>query len=310
MAACASSSACGGGGRSGLPRPRSITRGPGRARSAATAARMPAKYCAGRRCISSGGGRCIRASWRPGMIGAVPDGLALTLSLLVLAVALAAAVARPRLLPEWAAACGGAALLVALGAVSAHDAGAALRDLAPTVGFLAALLVLADGCRREGLFTALGALMAQGARDDPRRLLVLVFAVASGVTAVLSLDATVVLLTPVVFATAARLRTSPRPHVYACTHLANSASLLLPVSNLTNLLAFHASGLSFTRFGLLMTLPWIAALSVEWAVLSRFFGRTGPGSPAEASTPEVSEIPHWPRFALAVVGLALVGFVL
>ena len=162
------------------------------------------------------------------MIRVVPDGLALTLSLLVLAVALAAAVARPRLLPEWAAACGGAALLVAVGAVSAHDAGAALRDLAPTVGFLAALLVLADGCRREGLFTALGALMAQGARDDPRRLLVLVFAVASGVTAVLSLDATVVLLTPVVFATAARLRTSPRPHVYACSHLANSASLLLP----------------------------------------------------------------------------------
>ena len=52
----------------------------------------------------------------------------------------------------------------------------------------------------------------------------------------LSLDATVVLLTPIVFATAARLRISPKPHVYACAHLANSASLLLPVSNLTNLL--------------------------------------------------------------------------
>lgn len=98
------------------------------------------------------------------MIRVVPDGLALTLSLVVLAVALAAAVARPRLLPEWAAAGGGAALLVAVGAVSAHDAGDALGDLAPTIGFLAALLVLADGCRREGLFTALGALMADGAR--------------------------------------------------------------------------------------------------------------------------------------------------
>ena len=37
-----------------------------------------------------------------------------------------------------------------------------------------------------------------------------------------------VLLTPVVFATAARLEVRARPHVYACTHLANSASLLLP----------------------------------------------------------------------------------
>ena len=79
----------------------------------------------------------------------------------------------------------------------------------------------------------------------PVRLLGTVFAVAAVVTAVLSLDATVVLLTPVVFATAAQACASPRPHVYACSHLANSASLLLPVSNLTNLLAFDASGLSF-----------------------------------------------------------------
>jgi arsenical pump membrane protein len=43
----------------------------------------------------------------------------------------------------------------------------------------------------------------------------------------------VVLLTPIVFVTTARMRTSPKPHVYACSHLANSASLLLPVSNLT-----------------------------------------------------------------------------
>lgn len=50
-------------------------------------------------------------------------------------------------------------------------------------------------------------------------------------TAVLSLDATVVLLRPVVFATAARVGVRPRPHVYACTHWANLASLVLPVSN-------------------------------------------------------------------------------
>ena len=113
--------------------------------------------------------------------------------------------------------------------------------------------------------------MAVGARGEPRRLLALVFAAAAGTTAVLSLDATVVLLTPVVFATAARLRVSPRPHVYACSHLANSASLLLPVSNLTNLLALQASDLSFLRFAGLMTLPWLAALAVEWSVLAGAF---------------------------------------
>jgi arsenical pump membrane protein len=172
--------------------------------------------------------------------------------------------ARPRRIPDWAVAAAAAALLVILGVLSADDARGALEDLGPTVGFLAALLVLADGCRRAGLFDALGAAMAVGARGEPKRLMALVFAAAAGTTAVLSLDATVVLLTPVVFATAARLRVSPRPHVYACSHLANSASLLLPVSNLTNLLALQASDLSLLRFAGLMTLPWLAALAVEW----------------------------------------------
>jgi arsenical pump membrane protein len=123
---------------------------------------------------------------------------------------------------------------------------------------------------------------------------------------VLSLDATVVLLTPIVFATAARLRTSPRPHVYACSHLANSASLLLPVSNLTNLLAFHASGLSFTRFAGLMALPTAGVVAVEWTVLKRFFA-VDLERPRRAP-PAGDERPPLPRFALAVVALTLAGF--
>jgi arsenical pump membrane protein len=102
-------------------------------------------------------------------------------------------------------------------------------------------------------------------------MLALVFGLASVTTAVLSLDTTVVLVTPVVFATAATLRLRPRPHVLACVHLANSASLLLPVSNLSNLLALRSSGLSFTRFGALMALPWLAAIATEWAILRRAF---------------------------------------
>ena len=70
--------------------------------------------------------------------------------------------------------------------------------------------------------------------------------IAAAITAALSLDATVVLLTPVVLTTVRRLRAPVRPHAYATAHLANAASLLLPVSNLTNLLAFHAANVSFT----------------------------------------------------------------
>jgi arsenical pump membrane protein len=126
-------------------------------------------------------------------------------------------------------------------------------------------------CADEGLFRACGAWMARRSGGRPRRLLVQVFAVAAVTTAVLSLDATVVLLTPVVFVTATRLRIRSQPYMYACSHLANSASLLLPVSNLTNLLAFSASGLSFGRFAGLMALPWLAAIGVEYVALSLFY---------------------------------------
>jgi arsenical pump membrane protein len=121
---------------------------------------------------------------------------------------------------------------------------------------------------------------------------------------VLSLDATVVLLTPVVFATAGTLRVRAKPHVYACTHLANSASTLFPVSNLTNLLAFGATGLSFLAFTKLMVLPWLVAIAVELLVFLRFFA-TDLGGRAE---PEVTEPRPPPWFALGVLACVLVGF--
>jgi arsenical pump membrane protein len=169
------------------------------------------------------------------------------------------------------------------------------------------VLVLAQLCDDEGLFRACGAWMARAAAGRPRRLLACVFAVASVITAVLSLDATIVLLTPVVFATAARLGVRPKPHVFACTHLSNTASLLLPVSNLTNLLAFAASGLAFGRFAALMALPWLAVIGTEYAVFGRFFAadldagaRPPGGSPADYK--------GVPVFTVAVIAITLAGF--
>lgn len=225
------------------------------------------------------------------------------------------AVVRPRGLPEAVAAVPAAAVVVVLGLVSPHAAWAETRTLLPVVAFLVAVLALSHLCDAEGLFAAAGDLMARLSRGRPQRLLGAVFVVASVVTAVLSLDATVVLLTPVVFATAARAGMRPKPFVYACTHLANSASLLLPVSNLTNLLAFTASGLSFSRFGALMALPWVAVVAVEYVVLRLFFrtdlgvalpshGRTGD---ARRRTPGATSTVS--RLSVTLVGATLVGFV-
>ncbi|WP_442818071.1 SLC13 family permease [Streptomyces sp. NBC_01224] len=228
-------------------------------------------------------------------------------SVVLLLGVLAFAVVRPRGLPEATVAVPVAVLVIVAGAVPWPEARAQVGSLLPVVGFLAAILVLAQLCADEGLFTAAGDLVARacGGRTGP--LLGGVFAVASVITAVLSLDATVVLLTPVVLATAARVGARPRPYVYACAHLANSASLLLPVSNLTNLLAFTASGLSFTRFAALMTLPWLAAIAVEYAVFRRVFAAD---LAAGAYPPRPQEArPGIPAFTLVVLALTLGGFV-
>jgi arsenical pump membrane protein len=214
------------------------------------------------------------------------------------------AVARPRRLPEAVVAVPAAALVVALGLVSLASAKSELLALGPTVGFLAAILVLAHLCADAGVFTYLGAVAGQVSQGSPRRLLGVVFFLASLVTAALSLDATIVLLTPVVFATAAGLGVRARPHVYACTHLANSASLVLPVSNLTNLLAFAASGLTFVGFARLMVLPWVAVISIEYVVFRRFFATdlSTPSRPVSAADIRP------PVFALLVLVVTLVGF--
>jgi arsenical pump membrane protein len=230
----------------------------------------------------------------------------------LLAVVLITAITRPKRLPEAMVAVPAAAVVVLTGALPLSQARAEAGRLLPVLAFLGAILVVAHACQRDGLFTAAGARLAR--LGSPARLLRGVFGLAAATTAALSLDTTVVLLTPVVHDTAVRLRVRPKPHVYACTHLANSASLLLPVSNLTNLLAFSVAGLTLLRFGGLMAGPWLVAIAVEYLAFRWFFagdlaaggGAAGPGPGPDRA----AGAPPVPPFTLVVLAATLAGFVL
>ena len=181
-----------------------------------------------------------------------------------------------------------------------------VRALLPVVVFLVTILVVSDVCARAGLFAAAARLVGRAGGGRPDRLLLGVFLLAALVTAVLSLDATVVLLTPIVVGAAATLGTSDRPGAFACLRMANSASLLLPVSNLTNLLALPHLDLDFVGFAGRMAPVLLVVLLVEYAGLRLLFRRelAAPVRPqGDLEGPPVPMVP------VVVVVLMLAGFV-
>ncbi|MDH3044868.1 SLC13 family permease [Gordonia alkanivorans] len=203
-----------------------------------------------------------------------------------------------------------AGLLIALGLTDLEAAADEVMTMAPTIGFLAAMLVVADVCAREGVFTWVGTVLAGWSRSSPHRLLRIVFVAAAVTTAILSLDTTIVLLTPVAVATARHIGARVTPIAFSSAHLANTASTLLPVSNLTNLLAFSATGFGFLGFTGVMLAPWIAAILVEYLIFRWYFA-----GELRSPTPEAADRepqPHARRPTLLLVGLALllVAFVI
>lgn len=199
----------------------------------------------------------------------------------------------------------GLAVALAAGLSSLDRALVSVRPLWPVVGFLVCVLVVARCCAAAGLFASIGVRVARAGGGRPEVLLALSFAAAVVVTALLNLDATIVLLTPVLVGAALHCALPATPVAWICIRLANSASMLLTVSNLTNLLAVAHHQVTFLRFAWLTWPVWVVVLALEWGAARLWFRtelrvRGTPVSP-QAHTPI-------PRFTLAVVLLMLGGF--
>jgi len=148
---------------------------------------------------------------------------------------------------------------------------AAAQDWTPFVlvtGLLLVGLVASD----DGLFDAGGRLMARLAPGGWS-----LFAASAGlvaaVTAVLNLDTAVTFLTPVLVLAARRRRVDELPFLYLAVFLANGASLLLPGSNLTNLIVLGHRHLSGRAFAADMLPAWVAASVAVPVVLAALYWR-------------------------------------
>ncbi|MDT3766947.1 ArsB/NhaD family transporter [Gleimia hominis] len=143
-----------------------------------------------------------------------------------------------------------------------------LIRVGPVVGFATAMTIVATLADAGGVFSALARALTRVGASDPR-VFYLVFCLVTIVSTVFfSLDTTVVLMVPIAVATALRLGVSARPFAYATIWLANTASLLLPISNLTNLLvADQHAGTSPLQFAAQMWPAWIVSCVVPAAIL-------------------------------------------
>jgi arsenical pump membrane protein len=199
------------------------------------------------------------------------------IALAILAVTLFLVLRRPRGLPESVGACAGAALALAAGAARPADALSGVRDTAGILVFLVATMVLAALADAAGVFHAAARLTLLTARGRGWLLYANVYLLGAAITLLLSLDVTAVVLTPLVCALLLPLRLDARPFVFAAAFVANTASLALPVSNLTNMLVYDLLGVGFWDFVRYLALPNVVALVVNLGLLLWFFRHQIPG---------------------------------
>jgi arsenical pump membrane protein len=175
-------------------------------------------------------------------------------------------------------------------------------SLWPALAFLLAGVPLAALLDRVGFFAAAASVVLGRGRQE--RSVVGLWVLAAVTTAVLNLDTTVVLLTPLYLRLARRAEVDPIPLVAVPLLLASFASSVLPISNLTTLIVVQRFDLGALDVLTHLALPSLAASVVGWLMYRR-------RHPTRLMAP-VNDAPD--RRALAIGGVVvsalLIGFVL
>ncbi|MFE9320318.1 SLC13 family permease [Nocardia sp. NPDC052278] len=166
-------------------------------------------------------------------------------------------------------------LCVATGLLPRAEAADNMRRIGPLLLFLCSVIILAELTRQAKVFDVIAHRLAILGRGYYPALFLLCVLFAAATTILLNLDTTAVLLTPVMLALAVPARIPPLPLAMTTLWLANTASLLLPVSNLTNLLAADRVALRATDFAARMWAPQLVSITATMVCLWVWYWRRG-----------------------------------
>lgn len=235
----------------------------------------------------------------------------MVIAIVIFVLALALVMLRPKPFNEATAAALGAALMLAAGVVSPAQALSALRDNANVLLFFLGLMLVSTVADRAGFFewTAVGAVRL--ARGSSPALLLIVFALGACITTFFSNDATALILTPIVYVLVTRFKLNPLPFVFACAFIANTASMVLPVSNPVNLLPVDRFGLGLGEYLRFLLLPSILVIALNMGLFAFVFRKHLSASFADGGRQQ-SPTRVDPFFLFVCCGLALTaaGYVL
>ncbi len=201
------------------------------------------------------------------------------LALAIFVVTLALVIVQPRGLGIGWSATGGALVALAAGVVSLDDVATVWGIVWNATLTFVAIIIISLLLDEAGWFRWAALHVGRAGDGRGRRLLVLVMLLGALVSAVFANDGAALILTPIVFEMLLALGFSSGAtlaFVMAAGFIADTASLPLVISNLTNIIVADMFGLGVGRYALVMVPVDMVAIAASIAVVAWFFRRDVP----------------------------------
>ncbi len=197
--------------------------------------------------------------------------------------------ARPRRIDTGVAALIGALLALLFGVITLADVRTVAGIVWDSTFALIAIVIISVILDQAGFFRWAALLMARRAGGDGRMIFTAVILLGAFVSTLFTNDATVLILTPILYEMLRALGFDPRmmiPYMIASGFVADALSIPLAVSNLTNMITARYFAYPFARFAVLMLLPSLAALAATLLVLRWYYRRQIPARYDQSVLPE------------------------